>query len=50
MRDPAVAAIQQLFVRHQSAVRAFALALTGDFAAALGRAARFIHDNATRST
>lgn len=34
MSDPAVAAVQQLFVRHQSAVRAFALALTGDFAAA----------------
>lgn len=29
-----VAAVQQLFVRHQSAVRAFAIALTGDFAAA----------------
>lgn len=34
MPDPRIAAVQQLFVRHQSAVRAFAIALTGDFAAA----------------
>ncbi|NBT12597.1 MAG: sigma-70 family RNA polymerase sigma factor [Planctomycetia bacterium] len=34
MSDPVVAGVQQLFVRHQSAVRAFAIALTGDFAAA----------------
>lgn len=34
MSDPRIAAVQQLFVRHQSAVRAFAIALTGDFAAA----------------
>lgn len=29
-----VSGVQQAFVRHQSAVRAFAIALTGDFAAA----------------
>jgi len=34
MTDSRVATVQQLFVRHQSAVRAFAIALTGDFAAA----------------
>ena len=34
MADPVVARVQQLFVRHQSAVRAFAIGLTGDFAAA----------------
>lgn len=34
MSDPSVASVQQLFVRHQSAVRAFAIALTGDFTAA----------------
>jgi len=34
MSDSVVASVQQLFVRHQSAVRAFAIALTGDFAAA----------------
>lgn len=34
MSDPTIAAVHRLFVRHQSAVRAFALALTGDFTAA----------------
>jgi RNA polymerase sigma-70 factor, ECF subfamily len=34
MLDPATQRVAQLFVRHQPAVRSFAIALTGDFAAA----------------
>jgi RNA polymerase sigma-70 factor, ECF subfamily len=34
MHDSATTRAQQLFVRHQAAVRSYALALTGDFAAA----------------
>ena len=34
MTDPVVTSVQRLFVRHQSVVRSFAIALTGDFAAA----------------
>ena len=34
MSDPVITRVQQLFVRHQPAVRSFAIGLTGDFAAA----------------
>lgn len=34
MRDSVTTRVQQLFVRHQPAIRAYALALTGDFSAA----------------
>jgi RNA polymerase sigma-70 factor, ECF subfamily len=34
MHDSITTRVQQLFVRHQAAVRSYALALTGDFAAA----------------
>jgi RNA polymerase sigma-70 factor (ECF subfamily) len=34
MLDPATQRVAQLFVRHQPAVRSFAIALTGDFTAA----------------
>jgi RNA polymerase sigma-70 factor, ECF subfamily len=34
MLDPHIRRVAQLFVRHQPAVRSFAIALTGDFAAA----------------
>ncbi|NDC53786.1 MAG: sigma-70 family RNA polymerase sigma factor [Planctomycetia bacterium] len=34
MPDPVTIGVQQLFVRHQPALRSFAIALTGDFAAA----------------
>lgn len=34
MLDPATQRVAQLFVRHQPAVRSFAIALTGDFSAA----------------
>lgn len=34
MLDPVTTRVAQLFVRHQPAVRAFAIALTGDFAVA----------------
>jgi len=34
MPDPSVNLVQRLFVRHQPAIRAFALGLTGDFAIA----------------
>ncbi len=48
MSDPAVAAVQQLFVRHQSAVRAFALALTGDYCYKILQKPVHVHDlNAT---
>lgn len=34
MPDPVTIGVQQLFVRHQPALRSFAIALTGDFAVA----------------